>query len=87
MTNPDSPVYLGTLNETVSPGSNGNGTGEMAWGPATYNPVTGSWSENLYTLSSGQGIQAFIVTVPEPGSFVLLGLGLATLAFWRKGRQ
>lgn len=75
MTNPNSPVYLGTLNQSVSPGSNANGTGEMAWGPATFNAITGQWNEDLYTLSTGQGIQAFIVTVPEPATFSLLALG------------
>jgi hypothetical protein len=87
MTSPNGPVYLGTLNQTVSPGANSNGTGEMAWGPATYNGLTGTWSETLYTLSSGQGFQAFIVTVPEPGAGSLAALGLGLLAFWRKLRK
>jgi hypothetical protein len=38
-------------------------------------------------MSSNQGIQAFLVTVPEPTVFSLGALGFAALAFWRKQRK
>ena len=84
MTDPSNPVYLTAGNNTSGTlTANGNGTGEEVWGPITVNG-DGSVSETLYSMSSNQGIQAFIVNVPEPGvgSLALLGLGL--LAFWRK---
>jgi len=41
---------------------------------------SGSVSQILYAMSSNQGIQAFVVTVPEPGSFGLIALGPALAA-------
>jgi|GEM_PF-1123679 len=64
----NSPVYLGTLNLDPAAGvgqANANGTGELAWGAQTTNP-DGSQSQSLYTLSTGQGIQAFVVSVSSP---------------------
>jgi hypothetical protein len=89
VTDPNNPLLVASGNNTSGTlTANGNGTGEEAWGQITANG-DGSFSETLYSMSTGQGIQAFNVTVavPEPGSFALFGLGLATLAFWRKGRQ
>jgi hypothetical protein len=86
-TDPGNPVWLASGNNTVSPAVNGNGTGQIAWGNPVYDSLSGRWSASLYALSSNQGIQAFVVTVPEPGSFTLAALGLAALAIWRKGRK
>jgi len=87
MTTPNSPVFLGSLDNAVSPGSNANGTGQIAWGAVTVNP-DGSESQTLYALSSGQGIQAFVVVVPEPATLSLVALGgLAVVAFRKKLRQ
>ncbi len=88
MTTAGSPVLLVSGNNTSGTlAGNGNGTGQVAWGDASYDPVSGRWSQTLYAMSSNQGIQAFVVTIPEPGSFALAALGLAALAFWRKARK
>jgi hypothetical protein len=88
MTDPNNPLYLTAGNNTSGTlTANGNGTGQIAWGNAVFDPVTGRWSENLYAMSSNQGIQAFVVTIPEPGVFSLAALGLGLLAFWRKIRK
>jgi len=87
VTDPSSPVWVVSGNNTVSPVANGNGTGQIAWGDPVYDAASGKWSVNLYAMSSNQGIQAFVVTVPEPGSSALAALGLAALAFWRKVRK
>jgi hypothetical protein len=88
VTDPNNPLYLASGNNTSGTlTANGNGTGNLAWGNAVYDPVSGRWSEGLYAMSSNQGIQAFIVTVPEPGVSSLAALGLGLLAFWRKVRK
>jgi hypothetical protein len=81
---PSNPVWLASGNNTVSPAANGNGTGQLTWGDPTYDSGSERWSVSLYAMSSNQGIQAFVVTIPEPGLFTLAALGLAALAFWRK---
>jgi hypothetical protein len=86
VTDPTNPVWLVSGNNAVSPAANANGTGQLAWGDAVYDPASGRWSRNLYAMSSNQGIQAFVVTVPEPGLSSLAALGLAAFAFWRKIR-
>ena len=48
---------------------NGFGVGSVAWGP-----VLGD-SAFLYALSANQGVQAYIVTIPEPGTLGLMLLG------------
>jgi hypothetical protein len=86
-TDPSNPVWLGSGNNTSGTlSANGNGTGELAWGAVTIN-TNGTVSEALYAMSSNQGIQAFIVTIPEPASASLALLGLAGFAFWRKSRS
>lgn len=77
--NPTSFQLLFTGNTTTgSLTGNGNGTGGIGWGP-----TTGGGSYPLYAMSTNQGIQGFVVTVPEPGSIAMVvaaaGLGLAGL--------
>jgi len=86
--NPSSPVlYASGNNTTGSLASNVNATGQMAWGDVAYDSGTQTWSAKLWTMSSNQGIQAFIVTVPEPSSLMLATFGgLAFLAFLRRRR-
>jgi hypothetical protein len=73
VTDPASPVWLASGNNTSGVlSANGNSTGELAWGATTQNP-DGSSSQVLYAMSSNQGIQAFLVTVPEPST---IGLSL-----------
>lgn len=65
VTDLSNPVYLVDHNNTVSPVTNGNSTGEVAWGAITNNP-DGTFSQNLYAMSSNQGIQAFTFTTALP---------------------
>ncbi len=85
-TNPALPVLLTSGNTTSGTlASNGNGTGQLAWGPEV-NLGGGVYSANLYAMSTNQGIQAFTVTVPEPATVILLVGGLATLWIGRRSR-
>lgn len=82
-TDPNNPVYITSLNNTTGTlTANANATGQLAWGAVTDN-ADGSVSQDLYAMSSNQGIQAFIVTVPEPSSLAL-GAAALTLAAARK---
>lgn len=75
VTNPAAPSYLASGNTTSGPlTANANGTGQLTWGAVTDNG-NGTLSQILYAMSTNQGIQAFVVTIPEPGTlslFVLL---------------
>jgi hypothetical protein len=74
VTNPSAPVWLASGNNTSGTlTANGNGTGEMAWG-ATIANGDGTTSQILYGMSTNQGIQAFVVTVPEPATLSMLGM-------------
>ena len=87
MTDPNAPLWIASRNNTTGTlAANGNGTGELAWGPEIDNG-DGTFSANLYALSSNQGIQAFIVTVPEPNSLALAALGFGLVALLRRGRK
>lgn len=85
--NPLALVLLASKNNTSGVlAANGNATGDVAWGAITDNG-DGTSSAKLYTLSSNQGIQAFTVLVPEPGTGALLGLGLSALIALRRNRK
>jgi len=81
-------VQIASGNNTVAPVANGNATGDVAWGNSFYNG-DGTSSAYLYTLSSNQGIQAYLVTVPEPSSMGLAvaGFGLLALRLARRGHR
>ncbi len=85
---PAAPVWIASGNNTVSPVANGNGTGELAWGAVTVNG-DGSVSQILYAMSTNQGIQAFVVTVPEPATISLLTvlIGTGAVAATRRRRR
>jgi hypothetical protein len=75
LTNPASPLLTGTGNTTVGTlASNGNGTGGIGWGP-----YLGNDQYPLYAMSSNQGIQAFVVTVPEPSTYAMMGGAFAVI--------
>jgi len=88
VSDPSSPVYLASGDNTTGTlTANGNATGELAWGDPVYNSANGTFSEVLYAMSSNQGIQAFVVTVPEPGTVSLLALGAGALGLgWSRRR-
>jgi len=79
ITNPAAPIPL-LMGTTISgtPVSNGNFAGELKWGAITGNTAT------LYALNTNNGIQAFVVTIPEPSAAALLGFGLASFAIRRR---
>jgi len=85
--NPLALSLLGSGNNTTGTlTSNGNATGDVAFGAQTDNG-DGTTTIQLYTLSSNQGIQAFNVTVPEPTTGALLGLGISALIAMRRSRK
>ena len=85
--NPLALILLGSGNNTTGVlTANGNGTGDVAWGAQTANG-NGTTSVQLYTLSSNQGIQAFTVTIPEPATGAILGLGITALVALRRSRK
>jgi len=88
MTDPLNPVPVLYGRNVVDPiSSNVNGTGSVAWGDLAYDSVNEVWTAKLWAMSSNQGIQAFIVTVPEPTSAVLAAVGGLLLAAWSARRR
>lgn len=86
-TNPGAPIYIASGNNTSGTlTANANGTGELAWG----NPILngdGSVSRVLYTMSTNQGIQAFLVSVPEPATMSLGIIAVVAGAVVRRRRD
>jgi hypothetical protein len=85
-TDPLNLLYINTATTLIgSPNANANGTGAVAWGDSYYD--TAGWNAHLYALNSNNGIQAFLVTVPEPSNYALCamgGLGLLARRLRRK---
>ncbi|MGE3310614.1 MAG: DUF4623 domain-containing protein [Limisphaerales bacterium] len=76
-----SPQLLATVNNTSGTlAANGNGVGALTWGPNFGD------SAFLYAMSANQGIQAFVVTVPEPATTTLLLIGGGLLLGARRRR-
>jgi len=79
-------------NYSASVGSNGNGTGGIAWGNVVDNGDF-TYTVPLYAMNSNQGIQAFSVTfqaVPEPSTWAMLATGATACGWavtWRKRRR
>jgi hypothetical protein len=70
ISDPTNPLALFTGNNTTgSLSANLNGTGGIGWGPAV---TPGGDSYYLYAMSTNQGIQGFVATVPEPSTWALL---------------
>ena len=61
--------------------ANANGTGGIGWGPSL-----GGDSYSLFAMSTNQGIQGFVATVPEPTSLGLLSAGAGALSMFRRRR-
>lgn len=81
VTDPSSPQWLASANNTSGAlTANGNGVGELAWGDISGNTA------HLWAMSANQGIQAFTVVVPEPGTVAFLALGLVAILTLRRGR-
>lgn len=75
LTNPALPLLTGTGNTTVgSLVPNGNATGGIGWGP-----YLGNDQYTLYAMASNQGIQAFVVTVPEPSTYAVMASAFAVI--------
>lgn len=83
MSDPSAPLFLDSLKLQTSAYANGNGSGGVAWGNIADNG-DGTFSAQLYALNANNGLQAFIVTVPEPGAATLLALGLGALCLRRR---
>lgn len=81
MTDPVNPLLLTSGNNTSGAlTANGNGVGAVAWGDIAGDTAT------LYAMSCNQGIQAFLVTVPEPATMGLLLVGGGLFLLIRRRR-
>jgi hypothetical protein len=75
ITNPASPLLMGTGNNTVGTlTGNVNASGGIGWGP-----YLGNDQYTLYAMSSNQGIQAFVATVPEPSTYAVMASAFAVI--------
>jgi hypothetical protein len=83
MVNANSPLLLGSLKLATSANANANATGGVAWGAVVDNG-DGTATAQLFAMNSNNGIQAFTVTVPEPGTASLLFIAFGALAFRKK---
>ena len=76
LTDPASPMLLTsgrTATAWETQGTSGPGTGGVVWGK-----ISGSQAY-LYAISANNGIQAFLVSVPEPASSALFSAALLFL--------
>lgn len=78
-----SPVLFGSV-LPFAHNANANASGAVAWGDAYYDTNDGKWKSELYVLETNNGIQAYTIAVPEPGTAAMLGVGLAALLAFRR---
>lgn len=84
------PVLIASLSVTTGTFVNGNGTGQIAWGEVTYEPINQIYSAPLYALNTNNGIQAMVFAVPEPTTTMAVGIctvGLAAMMLRRRTDQ
>ena len=81
MTDPAAPAFLASGNTAGAfvPGATaGAGTSQMRWGAISGNTAV------LYGSNTNNGIQAFLVTVPEPSTALMFAMGMAGFAARRQ---
>lgn len=84
------PVLVASLSVTTGSNANPDGTGQIAWGEVTYEPVNQIYSAPLYALNTNNGVQAMVFAVPEPSTVTAAGVctaGLAMLMLRRRRVQ
>lgn len=84
------PVLVSSLTVTTGTFVNGNGTGQIAWGEVTYEPVNQIYSAPLYALNTNNGVQAMVFAVPEPSTTAVVAcctIGLTGLMLRRRNGQ
>jgi hypothetical protein len=84
------PVLVSSLSVTTGTFINGNGTGQLAWGAVTFDPLNQVYSAPLYALSTNNGVQAMVFAVPEPSTTVVVAgctAGLAALVLRKRKRS
>jgi hypothetical protein len=82
-----SPVLIASLSVTTGTNANPDGTGQLAWGEVTYEPVNQIYSAPLYALNTNNGVQAMVFAVPEPTTTVAVGACTAGLALMMLRRR
>jgi len=78
LTDRSNPLLLATGDLTTVTTTAGGAVGSLAWGPIVGNTA------RLYALSVNNGIQAFVVTVPEPSTAALVCCCAAGFAMRRR---
>lgn len=94
ITNPATPALYGSAFTTIVGASvgNTNASGQVAWGDVT-DLGGGFFQAQLYALNTNNGIQAMNFVVPEPSTWAMLAMAVATggmvslrRRMWRHGR-
>jgi len=85
MTDPSAPLQLAIGKTQTTLNANTNFAGDVRFG-ATGFDVNNNPTVTLYALNTGNGIEAFVVTIPEPSTGLLLGLAGA-FACYRRHRR
>jgi hypothetical protein len=86
-TNPASLTLLASLSTTTGTNNaNSNSAGDVRFGLTGVNE-SNQPTVTLYAMNTNNGIQAFVVTIPEPSAIVMLGAGLAAVGLRRRRRR